>query len=221
MRTRTVTEFEDAVDAETAWRKRELTTILFNVRQSRDSKVQVSLRAGIALLYAHWEGWIKAVGQLYLAHVDQQGLRYSELSAEFLAGSLKSRVNDVIEANAQTVHLQFATFLQEGGLEEKARFGSGLIRTEANLSSKVLRDIAGRLGVSYSAYELLATLIDERLVGARNKIAHGEFLEVDAARYEELHQKVVEMLATFTADVRNAAATRAYTIRRSGTGRHS
>lgn len=210
MKLRSLSAFEDAVDAETAWRRRELTTILFNVRESRGSKVQVSLRAGIALLYGHWEGWIKAVGELYVSYVDQQNLKYEDMSAAFLGSALKTRLIAVEAANASSVHVEFASFLQSGGLREKARVTTGLVRTESNLSSKVLGDIVTRLGLSGEPYDLLAPLIDERLVAARNKVAHGEYLEVDAVQYEELHAKVLGMLRTFTTDVRNAAATRAY-----------
>lgn len=210
MKLRTLSEFEDAVDAETAWRRRELTTVIFNVRESRQSKVQVSLRAGIALLYGHWEGWIKAVATLYVSYVDQQKLTYSEMSDAFLGSALKSRLAGVVGANSSSVHVEFAAFLQAGGLNERGHISAGLIRTESNLSSKVLSDILTRLGLSHRPYDLLAVLIDERLVGARNRVAHGEYLEVDAVQYEDLHGKVLNMLVAFTTDVRNAAATKAY-----------
>lgn len=210
MKLRTLSEFEDAVARETAWRRRELTTLRFNVRDARTSKQQVSLRAGLAMLYAHWEGWIKAIGQIYVEYVNQQGLTYSAMSPPFLGNALKTQLAGVEEANAAAVHTQFAEFVLTGGLEKKARLSSKLVRTESNLSSKVLQDITARLGIPFYPYELLAPLIDERLVGARNTIAHGEFLELDEDQYEELHDKVLQMLNKFTTDVLVAARTRAF-----------
>lgn len=210
MKLRTLASFEDAVYRETAWRRRELTTLLFNVRDSRSSKQQVVLRGGLAMLYAHWEGWIKALGELYIQYVDQQGLKHSELAAPFLGIALKKRLIEAAGANVARVHTEFAEFMIAGGLETRARLNSSAIRTESNLSSKVLLDITTRLGVPFSPYELLSTLIDERLVAARNSVAHGEYLELDEDKYQELHEKVLEMLNRFTNDILAGAAARLY-----------
>jgi hypothetical protein len=207
---RSLTEFEDAVDRETAWRKRELTTLLFNVRDARQSKIQVALRGGLAMLYAHWEGWIKAIGEMYVSFVDQQGLKQSQMAAPILGIALKGRIAEVEAANAASLHTEFAEFVLSGGLETKAKLSPKVIQTESNLSSRVLLDITTRLGVPFAPYELLAALIDERLVGARNSIAHGEYLELDEARYEDLHSKVTQMLDAFTTDVLVAARSRSY-----------
>jgi hypothetical protein len=210
VRLRTLQQLDDAVDRETAWRKRELTTLLFNVREARASKQQVSLRAGVAMLYAHWEGWIKAVGRLYVEFVDQQGLRHEELAPPFLGNALKTRLSGVAEANAAWVHTDFAAFLTDGGLGTKANLSTLLVRTESNLSSAVLRDITIRLGVPFDPYELLVVLIDERLVAIRNAVAHGEYLDMDEEQFEDLYQKVLTMLNRFTNDVRTNAAARRY-----------
>lgn len=212
MKLRTLNHFEDAVDGETAWRRRELTTLLFSVRDARHSKQQVSLRSGLSMLYAHWEGWIKVVAELFVEYVNQQGLKHSELAAPFLGIALKKKISETEKANAASVHTNLADFMISGGFEAKAKLNSNVIRTESNLSSKVLLDITTRIGISFTPYELLSTLIDERLVGARNSIAHGEYLDLDEEKYEELHQKVLQMLNTFTTDVRESARTQRYRV---------
>ncbi len=164
----------------------------------------------MALLYAHWEGWTKAIARLYISHVDQQNLRYDELSEAFLGNALRARLDMIGEAKAAVTHNDFASFIIGGGLSSRAPLSSALIRTESNLSSVVMRDVVTRLGVSYQPYELFAALIDERLVRARNTIAHGDHLDIDVTSYEELHARVLRMLNTYTDDVRNAAAGQAY-----------
>lgn len=161
------------------------------------------------MLYAHWEGWIKAIGELYVQYVDQQGLKHSELAAPFLGIALKKKLLEAGDASTARVHTEFAEFMIAGGLDRKASLNASAIRTESNLSSTVLLDITTRLGVPFGPYELLSALIDERLVGARNSIAHGEYLEIDEDKYEELHKKVLQMLNQFTTDVlANAGAKR-------------
>ena len=56
MPVRDQTELMNRLDRELAWRKRELTTLAFAVA---DANPVTALRAGICLLYAHWEGFIK------------------------------------------------------------------------------------------------------------------------------------------------------------------
>ena len=210
MRLRTLSDLQEAVDNETAWRRRELTTALMNVQGSRGSKIQVNLRAGVALLYAHWEGWVKALGRLYIEYVNTQGPCFEDLSPAFLGNALRTRLDSVSQALSAQIHVEFGSFLLDSGLKSKVTLNPDLIRTSGNLSSSVLRDVTTRLGLPYAPYETRSNLIDEKLVRRRNNISHGDYLEVDEESYEELHQKVLEMLNRFTADLLNAAATRAY-----------
>ena len=162
------------------------------------------------MLYAHWEGWVKALARLYIAYVDQQKLRYDDLNEAFLGIALRTRLEMIGEAKAAATHNDFASFVIGGGLASPAPLSLSVVRTEGNLSSAVMRDIVTRLGVPYQPYELFAALIDERLVRARNTIAHGDHLEVTVSSYEDLHARVIRMLNAYTIDVLNAAATQAY-----------
>jgi hypothetical protein len=86
------------------------------------------------------------------------------------------------------------------------------VRTEANLNSRVLREIVGRLGLPDTPYELNERLIDEQLLKARNEIAHGEYLNVDLAEFESIYSGVVAMLNAFATDILNAAALGDYRV---------
>lgn len=210
MKLRTLGHLEDAVADETAWRRRELTTLRFDVEKSRASTQQSSLRAGVTLLYAHWEGWIKAVAKLYVDYVGQQRLNFCDLEKSFLGIALRVQMATVQDARSARVHNDFAAFVMDGSLNGRATINSSFIRTDSNLSSSVLRDIVERIGLTYAPYELLEALIDKRLVHARNTIAHGEFIELDIDGYKELQSKVVEMLNDFTKQVLQAANSEAY-----------
>jgi hypothetical protein len=209
---RSLVEFEDAVDAETAWRKRELTTLLFQARAARGSLRATALRAGVALLYAHWEGWIKAVGTYYIDHVVQQKLSYDDLSPPFFAIALKAKISAAGEANAAHVHVALAEFLRTE-INTRAKMSSaGVIRTQANLSSAVLKDITTRLGIPFKPYELHTHVIDQSLLDRRNTIAHGEYLDIDLPDFEQLHSQVTSMLTDYTTAVTNAAALKAFKV---------
>lgn len=212
MKLRTIEEFEDAVSRETAWRRKELTTLLHQTQSARSHAEGMMLRAGLALLYAHWEGFIKAVGRLYVAFVSQRRLKYNELSAAFLALALKSKLTLMEEARAAHIHIDLARFLQER-LGDRATLREELVDTQANLSSAVLRDIVTRLGLPYAPYELREHLIDARLLDRRNTIAHGKELDLEPSDFAELHRAVSEMMSAFQNDVLVAAGSRHYRSR--------
>lgn len=207
MRLRSLTELEQAVDRETAWRKRELVTILF---QAQSGKTSATLRAGVALLYAHWEGWIKNIATIYIEFVAQQRLTYEELSTPFLAVALKRKMTELGEAAKAAPHIDFAVFLRSELSSAAGLSAKGAVVTEANLNSVLLHDIIQRLGLDYKPYELKAKLIDQGLLYRRNNIAHGQYLEVDLKEFEMLHTEITGLLQQFTTEALNHAALKSY-----------
>ena len=79
MKIRTENDLQDAIDSELAWRKRELSAVRSNIASARKFAKDTAIRAGIALLYAHWEGSIKNVAAYYLEYVATLKLPYRQL----------------------------------------------------------------------------------------------------------------------------------------------
>src|SRR5690348_9055536 len=88
-------ELYDKLSEEMAWRKKELATISTMMQRnlSNPRMLEVSIRSGIALLYAHWEGFIKNAGTYYLDFVATKALPYKELTSNFIALSMKAELN--------------------------------------------------------------------------------------------------------------------------------
>src|SRR3974390_1271635 len=94
MKIRTLEELVDALDREMAWRKKELFEIKRLVDSSKDSHREATLiRSGVAILYAHWEGFVKTAGTAYLNFVSMRRLKYEELADHLLALGMKSKLN--------------------------------------------------------------------------------------------------------------------------------
>lgn len=211
MKLRTLERFEDEISRETAWRRKELTTLRHQATASREHARPMIIRAGTALLYAHWEGFVKTTSQLYVEYVRQKKLKYAQLSTPMLGLALKSRMDGLVEAKAAAVHVEFARVVRED-LEDRAPLRPNLVDTGSNLSSKRFRDIVTRLGLSYNPYELKQHLIDVRLVDARNGIAHGQALLIGQTEFLDLHERVAAMLWEFRDDILEAARSSTYRL---------
>ena len=71
-------------------------------------------------------------------------------------------------------------------------------------------NIATSVGVTLTSYSAYANLIDKTLVDRRNKIAHGEYLELDGAAFASLAEDVVKLLRMYKNDIENLASTKAF-----------
>lgn len=210
MKLRTLSQLQDALDNETSWRKQELTHIRFLIDRSNSVAESYALRAGIALLYAHWEGWIRAIARLYIEYVNQKKLTFNEMSPDLLGGALKTRISEISESSKARSHREFARFICGEELNQVARLSDSLVQTGSNLSSEVLSDIMVRLGLPEGVFELEKAFIDARVVHRRNVVAHGEFLSVDRSEFLSDLEKTRDMLSLFADLVSNAACTEAY-----------
>lgn len=204
---RTIEALDYAISAEIAWRKHELTIALKLVQLSSGPARTANLRFGVLILYAHWEGWIKSVAQLYIRYVNTMAYPYDRLSTAFLGNALKTRMTTIEESSKSLTHNQFALFIRSE-LSGRAALSESLVRTESNLSSSVFFEIVDRLGLDKrDKYSLRANMIDKDLVHSRNTIAHGQHLELSLEEFKVLRANTMELLELFTDDVRNAAST--------------
>ncbi len=213
MKIRTVNELQDAIDAEMAWRKHELSSIRENVANARKMTKDTAIRAGVALLYAHWEGAIKNIATYYLEYVSTLKRTYRELKPNFLAISIKNDLKDFEESNKTTIHTDIVASIIKNQDVRSTIPVDGIVKTGSNLNSKVLAEIMATIGLDCSSYEASFVLIDTVLLDKRNKIAHGEhieYIDLDEARYYEIHDKIRDLIIMFANQVGNAALLKQY-----------
>lgn len=210
MTARTLEDLSDLVADDLIWRKKEMTAVtnLF-ARASRGTK-NALLRSFVALLYAHWEGFIRNTTQRYLEFVAVRRLSYSALTSNFVALSIHKRLREAVSQRNLTATIELVDLLRAGmGSRSRIPYREG-IHTESNLSSSVLRSIMVTLGLDYTSFETKAQLIDERLLSVRNDIAHGEYLLIDEGAALELAAEVRQMMEHFRDLVENAVVTGQY-----------
>jgi len=208
-RIRTVTQLQEALDADMGWRIKEVSAFkLASKTEGGDRKVFV--RAGVALVYAHWEGFIKTASEAYLDFVDNQGHMYRELKSCFAIFGLKGRLALLSESRQAKPNIEAFDFVL-GQLDTRARMRmSSAIDRESNLTSKVFANIAASLDIATTGYETKFNLIDESLVRRRNKVAHGDYLDLDPADFRTLADDVLQMMRDYKTDLQNAASLATY-----------
>lgn len=212
MKIRTTEQLIDSLAAEIMWRRKELTELRYLVERLSESGVRQTtvLRAAVALLYAHWEGFVKRAAELYLEFVGMQRCKNSELATCMLAIVLRTRLHAADESNRIQAHADVVEFFRTRMNDRSVFPHKGAIRTEANLSSTVFLEILRTLGFETSNYEPKSNLIDHELLAKRNHIAHGKALEVNEKDYLVLHTEVLELMSLFRNQLENAAATRQF-----------
>src|ERR1700754_930096 len=77
---RTLEDLQDALDHELAWRRVEIQAVRSVGRRLQAVAQDAVCRAGVAMLYAHWEGYVRAALAAYLSYVARRRLKYRELS---------------------------------------------------------------------------------------------------------------------------------------------
>ena len=213
MKIRTIDELQDYIDKELSWRRKDLSAIRSNIFEARKFAKDAALRAGIAMLYAHWEGFIKNIATAYLSYVSLQKKYYYELKENFLAISVKNSLREFDETKKSSRHNSIIKDIRQ---LEKKRSNipyENIIKTNSNLNSVIFMEIMETIGLDYSKYESNFKLIDEVLLKMRNEIAHGEkveYIDLDQDRFDEIYGKVVGMINLFSIQVSNAASQKEY-----------
>ena len=212
MKIRSLTELGKFLDDELAWRKRELTTLKFMVVGQRRSHERVLvLRAAICLLYAHWEGFVKAAATGYLSYVATRGLRYQDLTPNFVALGLWSDISRAGESNLPTLRTALTTRLIFRLSEQASINWEQSIDAGSNLNFKTLNEIMCTVGLDSKEYLPKKPIIDQRLLANRNAIVHGERRpEIGPDDYSALHDEVIQLVQNFRTDIENAATTNSF-----------
>ena len=209
LKVRNLTQFQSELDGQMAWRIREISDYKL-ASKARTASVPAFVRGGVALVYAHWEGFIKAASETYLSYVQNQGLIYRELKTCFVVFGLKGHLNLLGDSRKAISNISALDFVLNE-LDKPSKMSlSTAINTESNLTSKVFANIATSIGISMSRYETHFNLIDESLVRRRNSIAHGEYLDLEPDDFRKLADDVIQLMRWFKSDLENAASLQSY-----------
>lgn len=199
-----IEKLTDFLDDEIGWRKKEITFLCTSAERDQDINRNTLIRAGIALVYAHWEGFVKNASIGYLSFVKMKKLRYKDLKPNFMTLKFFKGLKECAKSEQLSSYYTFVTRLYEAQ-EQNADFDEMQIDTKSNLSSKVLKDILNTIGLQTSFFETKTPLIDEQLVAYRNSIAHGDRRIFKFEDLKTLAEEVLNMLEQYKLEIIKAA----------------
>jgi hypothetical protein len=207
MELRSLDGFETYLTEDLKWRLNELDNWERMVGACRPHERVGALRAGIALLYAHWEGYIKEAARAYLEFVSRKRLKIGELRAELAAVALRGMLGRGEQSKRSADHTALIEMLRnEAQGDANIPYSQSTIRTRSNLAFDVFEDIMHSLGCDASRHEISRTLIDVRLLKNRNEIAHGREMLIELDDWLVIRERVVDVLKDVRTQLQNAAA---------------
>ncbi len=212
MKLRTVEDLYNVMSDELAWRKKELSALksLIQAKSLSLSKQNVILRTTITMIYAHWEGYMKACATAYLRFVSMQRLAYEELANSFIALAIRPILIEGDQSKKSENYIKIVEFFFNEMSSKNLVPYKDVVDTKSNLSSSVFENITTMLGLDYSIFATKKVLIDEKLLNSRNNIAHGNYLSLEKDEVIELYAQCLEMMEQFRTQIDNSATVGAY-----------
>lgn len=208
---RTTDQLIDRITEELVWRRKELTELKALVEASHgELRSRVVVRAAVALLYAHWEGFVKKTSAYYLEFVASHRLPYGRLAANFVALTLRAKFQALGASNKVSGGNELADFFCTAlDRQSSVPYREG-VDTKSNLTSKALLDVLDALGLDRTQFATRLHFIDANLVNPRNHIAHGEELSLTTSEYLDLHNDVLSLIETYRNEIENSSVQKRY-----------
>lgn len=210
MKIKTIHQLSAALNDEITWRKREIIELRMQAARKGDVAHKTILRAGVAILYSHWEGFVKSSSEILLNYISNQKLKNDELSEVYIIQSFKSHLSTLSDTKSSIAAIESLRFILNEMKRSSNISHKNYVNTEANLSSEVFDRIAKSVGVDVQKYMHLYPFIDESIVNKRNYIAHGEFMDVSLEEYTRISDRVFDLIRSYKDDIENIAVLKSY-----------
>lgn len=211
-------DFIDEVQRDWAWRKHELCLIKEAIRcaneKINDTKKNKEIRAGIPLLYAHWEGFVKHVAVEFLRYVVERKFKKSELTENYTALMFRNRMLQCSDSRKIGPHVLLITDLLKNPDEIVSFDPERQISTASNLNYDRFKEILEILNLGDEEYRSREKQIDEVLLKNRNSIAHGEYLRISFDQSVGLFSDIISLIERFATDVQNLCATERFMVKK-------
>lgn len=213
MASNTATDVEDVISKSLAWRRIELHALKSAIAEAErkypDAPLTRALgRSGVALLYAHWEGFVKDACQAYINYVAKKRLRLADLND----GLLRTALIDIARRAVSKDERGLATLVDavRNPATRVTLPKRNMVNTRSNLRFEVLIEIFQSLGFPTVGFEMKGPLINSTLCDGRNSIAHGRDQYPSPGSFADLHGEVLGMMLEVQSIIRECIRTNRY-----------
>lgn len=211
MKIKKIEKLQDMLDKDLVWRKKELIDIKLLIHSTKN---QTLCRAGLALLSAHFEGFIKQAANYYVVYVASQNIKVSMLNTNFVAIHTANlfypcKKSDKITVYQKTIDSFLEKYLNEN-FKVKYSEDDPVIKTDSNPSSIVVRNIIESIGLDFSPYETKINFIDSDLLRNRHKIVHGDNIRIEISDFDSTFEVITSIMRQFYDQIINAAIDKRY-----------
>lgn len=210
MKIKTISQLSASLNDDISWRKREIIELRMQAARKDNVAHKTILRAGVAILYSHWEGFVKTSSEILLSYISNQKLKNEELSEVYVVQSFKSHLSSLADTKNAGVAIESLRFILAEMEKSSSINPKNYVNTESNLSSDVFDRIAKSVGVDVGKYLHLYPFIDESIVYKRNHIAHGEYMDIDFYEYKRISDRVFDLIRSYKDDIENIAVSKSY-----------
>lgn len=194
-----------ALAEEKSWRILELKGLLQAFDRQPENAKYIG-RAFIAMLYAHWEGFVKRSTAIYLGYLHDKQISAEKLIDPLLGILLSRRQPELSQTRKFAVFTDVVSFIRCP--TGTANLDLDMTFITANLKSDSLLEIVNMLGFSFVEFEQYRTFIDNDLVELRHRVAHGSRIErtLDKVTMQGWYEKVGQLIDIFKTKIENAIA---------------
>lgn len=211
MKIKNLESLQDLLDKDMVWRKKELIDIKLLIHSTQNPTL---CRAGIALLSAHFEGFIKQAANYYVVYVASQNIELSQLRTNFVAIHSRKVFDPCATSDKITVYKKAIDDFLANYTTKKFKVSYSperpIIKTESNPSSTVVRNIFDSIGLDFSPYDTKAHYIDSDLLRYRHSIVHGENIRIEISDFDNTFKIITEIMREFSEQILEAAISKKY-----------
>lgn len=213
MKIKTIEKLEEKLESDLLWRRKELINIkiLIEDKQNNIDK-SILIRSGIALLCAHWEGYIRFVANMYIVYICDCNIRAKDVKENFLALLLRKDIIKTGETERISVHTKLIDKIEsvkENRFYIKYTDDNRIIKTNSNLSYELFDEILKSINIE-NKYKLKKNYIDYNLLKRRHEIVHGEKTEFEIDDFIDTFEIIMGILEEFKNQVILAAEKKVY-----------
>ena len=163
-------------------------------RRSPNSPLTRALaRSGVALLYAHWEGYVKDSCVAYVDYISKRRLHCGELNDGLLLTVLESLSRRITSGDEKARKALLEAVRQPSNSRASIPKAT-MIDTKSNLRHQVLTELLFKIGLSSETFATKGNLIDVTLCDSRNSIAHGRDYFPIPGDFPQLMDEVIGMM---------------------------